>query len=236
VSAGDTDPTDPAVRAARRVRDFERRQRAGRTALASILGGFAVVAPFVAAPLTGDPGATVGAVVGSLLLAGCAVAVWPWAWSAQEREHHELMAIWSQARTDAQTRVPWDRHVAWARADGERVALLLLCWAASSDDPSPLSVECVRHVDADDVPGAAAAMEELREQVAQMEPRARDAHLLALSIAERRAYDDALRRVDATAEADQRRAEEQMRREVADEDAAERRAQASAVARALRRR
>jgi hypothetical protein len=123
----------------------------------------------------------------------------------------------------------------WARADGERVALLLLCWAASSDDPSPLSVERVRYVDADDVADAATAMEELREQAAQMETRARDAHLVALSIAERRAYDDALRRVDATAEADQRRAEEQMRREVADEDAAERRAQASAVARALRR-
>lgn len=89
-----------------------------------------------------------------------------WTWSAQEREHHDLMAIWSEARVDADTGAPWDRHVAWARADGEHVSLLLLRWAGSSDDPSPVSVEVVRRLDADDIAEAAGAMEALREQAA----------------------------------------------------------------------
>lgn len=230
-----TDRADPAVRAAQRVRDLEHRQRGRRTAAGLVLAGLALTAPFVAAPLAGDPGATVGAIVGSLLLAGCAAAVWPWTWSDQEREHHDLMAIWCEARTDVDAGVPWDRHVAWARADGEQVALLLVRWAGSSDDPSPLSVEVVRHIDAEDVAEAAGAMEALRERAAQMEARAREEHLQALSSAERRAEDEALRRAQAAAQADQRAAEARMRRQLAEEEAQERRAQASAVARALRR-
>lgn len=65
--------------------------------------------------------------------------------------------------------------------------------AASSDDPSPLSVEVVRRLDADDIAEAAGAMEALREQAATMETRARNEHVQALSLAERWAHDEALR-------------------------------------------
>ncbi len=247
--AGDeADRTDPDVRAAARVRAFEQGQRRTRTAAGVLLGGAAGVSPLVAAPLTGDPGATVGAVVGALLLAGCAAAVWPWAWSTQERRHHELTAIWAQARGDTDTSVPWDRYAAWADADrgeryaawadadGDHVELVLVRLAGITDDPSPLSAEVVRRIDPDDVAGAASAMEQLRERATAMETRAREQYLEARSAAERRAHEEALRHVDAAADEHHRQAEEQMRHELAAEEAAERRGQATALARALRRR
>lgn len=231
----EVDRTDPGVRAAVRLLAFEHRQRRTRTAAGVVLGGAAVVSPFLAAPLTGDPGATVGAVVGALLLAGWAAAVWPWAWSADERRHHELKALWAQARGDSDMSVPWDRYAAWAGADGDHVELVLLR-AATTDDPSPLSAEVMHRIDPDDVAGAASAMEQLRERAAAMEMRARERYLECRSAAERRAHEEALRHVDAAAAEHHRQAEEQMRRELAAEEAAERRAQAAAVARALRRR
>ncbi|MDQ3678055.1 MAG: hypothetical protein M3401_14880 [Actinomycetota bacterium] len=229
------DRTDPEVRAAARVRAFERRQRRTRRAVGVLLGAAAAVSPFIAAPLTGD-GATVGAVLGALLLAGCAAAVWPWSWSPQERRHHELTAIWAEARGDPDTSVPWDRYAAWADADGDHVELVLVRLAGTTDDPSPLSAEVVRRLDPDDVAGAASAMEQLRERATAMETRAREQYLEALTAAERRAHEEALRDVDAAADEHRRQAEEQMRRELAAQEAAERRAQAAAVARALRRR
>ncbi|MCP9491268.1 MAG: hypothetical protein MSC31_15535 [Solirubrobacteraceae bacterium MAG38_C4-C5] len=236
MAVDEADRTDPDVRATARVRAFEQRQRRTRTAAGVLLGGAAAVSPFLAAPLTGEPGATVGAVVGALLLAGCAAAVWPWAWSTQERSHHELTAIWAQARGATATSVPWDRYAAWAGADGHHVELLLLRLAAATDDPSPLSTEVVRRLDPDDVARAASAMEQLRERATAMETRAREQHVEALSAAERRAHEEALRHVDAAADEHHRQADEQMRRELAAEEAAERQAQAAAVARALRRR
>lgn len=230
------DRSDPDVRATARVRAFERRQRRTRKAAGVLLGGAAAVLPFVAAPLDGD-GATVGAVLGALLLAGCAAAVWPWAWSPQERRHHELTAIWAEARGDTtDTSVPWDRYAAWARADGDHVELVLVRLAGGTDDPAPLSTEVVRRLDPDDVTEAATAMEQLRERATAMEMRAREQHLEALTAAERRAHEEALDHVDAAADEHRRQAEEQMRRELAAQEAAERRAQAAAVARALRRR
>jgi hypothetical protein len=231
------DLSDPAVRAAARVRERERGEAARRTAAGVALVAVALVAPFAAAPVTGDGGATVGAVVGSLLLLGCAVAVWPWEWSAQERRHHELMAIWSEARGVEGEPVPWDRYAAWADAEGERIVLWLLCRRGSaSDHPTPVSMEEVRRIDAEDMAEAAGAMEGLREDAAAREAKARERHLEGISAAERRAHEEALRRVEAAADERERRAEEAMRRELAEEEAAERRAQAEAVARALRRR
>lgn len=229
------DRTDPEVRAAACVRAFERRQRRTRKAAGVVLGGAAAVSPFLAAPLGGE-GATVGAVLGALLLAGCAAAVWPWSWSAQERRHHELTAIWAQARGDTNTSVPWDRYAAWAGADGDHVELVLVRLAGATDDPSPLSTEVVVRLDPDDVAAAASAMEQLRERATAMETRARERYLEGVTAAERRAHEEALSRVDAAADEHRRQAEEQMRRELAAEEAAERRAHAAAVARALRRR
>ncbi len=235
MAVDEADRTDPDVRAAARVRAFEQRQRRTRTAAGVLLGGAAAVSPFLAAPITGD-GATVGAVLGALLLAGCAAAVWPWSWSPHERRHHELTAIWAEARGDTDTSVPWDRYAAWAGAEGDHVELILLRLAGTTDDPSPLSSEVVRRLDADDVAGAASAMEQLRERATAMETRACEQYLDARSAAERRAHDEALRHVDAAADEHHRQAEEQMRHDLAAEEAAERRAQAAAVARALRRR
>lgn len=236
MAVDEADRADPDVRAVACLRTFERSQRGTRTVAGVLLGGAAAVAPFLAAPLTGEPGATVGAVVGALLLAGCAAAVWPWAWSTQERRHHELTVIWAQARGDTDTSVPWDRYAAWAGADGHHVELVLLRLAGTTEDPSPLSTEVVRRLDPDDVAGAASAMEQLRERATAMETSAREQHVEALSAAERRAHEEALRHVDAAADEHHRQAEKQMRGELAAEEAAERRAQAAAVARALRRR
>ena len=77
-------------------------------------------------------------------------------------------------------------------------------------------------------------MEALRQEAAALETRAyeRDRDTVAAAVKP----DDAIRALDPAADDHQRRAELQMLREVAAEEAAERRAQASAVARALRRR
>jgi hypothetical protein len=206
----------------------------GRAAAGLLLAAIAAVAPFLAQPLTGDPGATVGAVVGSIVLGGSAAAVWPWAWSAAERRHHELMAIWGEARGETTEVASWDRYVAWARADGECVVLVLIRWAARPAGPSPLSerVEC--RLKADDV-AAAAAMESLRDQAEAMEARARREFLNSVAAADRRAVDEALQAIEATARRHQEHAEAEMHREIAREEAAERRAEAAALARALRR-
>ncbi len=206
--------------------------------LLDFLPGVGRLAPgAAAAAITGlDGERLLAAVLGALLLAGCAAAVWPWSWSPQERRHHELTAIWAEARGDPDTSVPWDRYAAWADADGDHVELVLVRLAGTTDDPSPLSAEVVRRLDPDDVAGAASAMEQLRERATAMETRAREQYLEALTAAERRAHEEALRDVDAAADEHRRQAEEKMRRDLAADEAAERQAQAAAVARALRRR
>ena len=230
------DRTDPGARAAVRGEASERRHRTRRVAGSLVLGGVAAAVPIVAAPIAGEPGATVGAVFLAILLVGCAFALWPWTWSMEERRHRELEAIWHEARPDADDDVPWDRYAAWARAQAGQVELMLLRHAYTSDEPSPWSIERARRIDPDDVADAAVKMEELREEAAGLEARARAECLQSRSAAERRAYDDALRRAEAAGEEYQREAEAKMRRELAAEQAAERRAQAEAVARSLRRR
>src|SRR3954468_17225061 len=110
------DRSDPAVRAAARLVALRRRQTAVRTAAAAGLIGAAVTLPVAAAPLTGDPGASVGGVLGGLLLLVMAALTSPWQWSREEREYHELDSIWREVRPDADREVPWDRFAAWAEA------------------------------------------------------------------------------------------------------------------------
>ena len=235
----EVDRSDPAERAASRVRDFERRQRWSRVIWALTLFALASLGPLVAAGIAGDPGATVGAVVGAALLTGCGVVVWPWTWSDAERRHHDLAAIWHEARAGADETTPWDRYAAWAREDGERIELLQIRRAGLGESeaaaPSPFSVKVVRRLDAEAIADAAIAMDALRDDVAALEARARQDHADAQAAAARRPYVDALREVDETASAEQRHAEAEMLRELAATEAAERRAQAAAVARALRR-
>ena len=61
-----------------------------------------------------------------MLLAGSAVALWPWTWSDAEREHHTLAATWAQARPETDQDTPWDRYAAWARSDEDAVELVLI--------------------------------------------------------------------------------------------------------------
>ena len=49
--------------------------------------------PLTASPLTGDPGATVGAVVAALLCLALAAAIWPARWIPAEVEHHRVDSI-----------------------------------------------------------------------------------------------------------------------------------------------
>jgi hypothetical protein len=238
MAAPTPDRSDPAVRARRQLERFERDERGARILVAVVLVTLAAIGPLVAEPIAGDPGATWGAIVASLFLVGCSVAIWPWAWSQAERDHHRLAAIWAEARPDAADPTPWSCHAAWAQADGERVDLLHITRAGSADDGflrGSFSEVVSRSLDADAIAAAATAMEALREHAAREEQEARDRHHGQLAAAARKPLDDALREIDETAETDKRRAEEQMRAELAQQDAAERRAQAEAIARALRR-
>jgi hypothetical protein len=232
------DRSDPAARAALALRNFERRQRAGRIIAALILIALALGGPFAAGPLTGSPGATFGAIVAAVLFAGSAVLIWPWSWSEAEREHHTNAAIWDRARPGTEAETAWDRYAPWARADAVRVRLVLIRRAGTEADdavPSPFSLEVYETFDADAVLEATEAMERLRAEAARREADARDRHERELAAAARKPYDDALREVDENAADEQRRAEAEMRRELAEQESAERRAQAAAVARALRR-
>src|SRR5215204_5443929 len=108
------DPSDPLARALARQRGRERGERTRRTVVAVTLSLAAVALPLSAAPLTGDPGASVGGVVGGVLCAALAVALWPQPWSAAERRHRELDAIWRTLRPHDGDGVPWARFAAWA--------------------------------------------------------------------------------------------------------------------------
>lgn len=231
------DRDDPDGRAQLAVGEFARRQRAARVAGALALFALAALGPFLAGTV-GDGAPTFGAVLASLLLVGCGVAVWPSSWSEAEHAHHTLAAIWAQARPTASPDAPWTRYAAWANATDDHVELVLISRVGSADDtaaPSPFTMTVERRLDPDAVGDAAVAMEALRDRAAELEARAHEQHLEAVAAAERKPYDDALRAIDEAADAEQQRAEIEMRRELAEQEAAERRAQAAAVARALRR-
>lgn len=238
-SAQSSDRSDPAVRAAVRLERLEARDQTARVTKALMLGVVAIVAPLTAAPITGDPGATVGAIVGGLLALALAVAVWPYEWSVEERRHRELEAIWRELRSDADAGVPWERYGAWAEPVEDAVQLVLVTCAPAAPRvggaPSPYSRRVVRRLDPDDVAAAAQAMEELRADAAQRELRAQQRYEQANLEAQRQTDDRTLREIDETAAADLRAREQQLEREFAEQQAAERRAQAEAVARALRR-
>jgi hypothetical protein len=227
------DRDDPAGRAQLAVQKLQHRQRTRRIAGALALFALAATGPLLAAPT-----ATVAAIVASLVLVGCGVAVWPWTWSDSERAHHTAAAIWAQVRPTAGDAAPWTGFAAWARAEDEQVELVLITRAGTADgnsDPSPFTMSVRRRLDADAVGDAAVAMEALREEAAELEARAYERHLEAVAAAARKPYDDALRAVEDATAAHARRAEADMRRELAEQEAAERRSQAAAVARALRR-
>lgn len=239
-SAGkDFDRSDPAARAAARARDFERRDRSLRLAAGLGLGALALVAPFVAEPLTGDSGAVVGAVVAALLLLGLATAVWPYEWSAEERHHRRLEAIWREVRSDADEAVPWERYAAWAESAGRQVRLTLIrCGPRSGEaahEPSPYSRQVVRRMDGEDVEAGAEAMEALRAEAAKREAEERERYEHEQAEAERAAHEMTLQEIEDTAAADIAAGEEQVRREMAAQEESEQRAQAEALARALRR-
>jgi hypothetical protein len=233
------DRGDPAVRAALRLEGTKARDRGTRIGAAVTLGALAVVGPLVAKPLTGDPGATVGAVLVSLLVVALAVAVWPQSWSAEERRHHELEAIWREARSDADASVAWRRFAVWAREDRGAVELILVRCAPSTaraaGAPSPYDLEVASRFAPEEVAAAAEAMEKLRADAADRELHARQEFEQTQVEAEQAAHVRTLREIDESAEAELRAREVQMRREIAEQEAADAQSQAEAVARALRR-
>ena len=227
---------DPAAGVERR----EASERRRRISTSLVSGALAVVTPFAAAPLAGSPGATVGGVVGAIILCLLAVALWPIGWSDSERAHHELSLIWHQARADPDDeQVAWERYAVWAEPSGEDVELQLICCAPLVEPPghapSPFSRVVVRRLNAEDMEGAAEAMQELRDEAAARERRARERHELADIEAAHKACEERLSEIDSEAAAELAAREQQLRRELAEQEAAERRAQAEAVARALRR-
>lgn len=230
--------SDPGERAAARLEREEARERAVRLTSALAVVALAVAVPLFAEPLLGEPGATVGAVVGALLLLGLAVAVWPYDWSSEERRHRRLAAIWHELRSDADLPAQWDRYAVWAEPTQGAVELALIRCRPATDrgsSASPYSREVVRLVDAEDVSAAAEAMEELRALAAERELKARERFEQAQADAERRTREAMLAQVDKAAATEIESREEQMRRELAREEAAEKQAQAEAVARALRK-
>src|SRR3954454_11945112 len=120
------DRSDPAVRAAARLAQTRTDERRNRRVAAATLLLAGVLAVLAAEPVTGEPGATVGAIVGALLLTALAVAVWPYAWSEAEATRRRLESIWPELRRAAARRVEWDRYAAWAEAREGSIRLILL--------------------------------------------------------------------------------------------------------------
>jgi hypothetical protein len=238
-SAGEGfDRSDPAVRATARMQAFERRDRSLRLAIGLGLGALAVVAPFLAEPLTAESGSIVGAVVAALLLLALATAVWPYEWSAEERRHRRLEAIWREVRSDADAVVAWERYAAWAESAGRQVNLALIRCAPRTGDTgftaSPYSRQLVSRIDGEDVEAAAEAMEALRAEASEREAQARERYHHEQAEAEQAAHELTLKEIDDAAAADIAAGEEQARRELAAQEEAEQKAQAEALARALR--
>lgn len=206
---------------------------------AAVLAGVGIALPFAAGPVTGDPGATVGAVVLALLLLAVATAIWPAGWTPAEVEHHRLDSIWRELRGDADRDLPWERHAAWAEPADDSVVIGLVCRVPTTrrvaGAPSPYRWEERRRLDADEVDAAAEAMESLREEAAEREAAAERRWKQAQAESERRAHERRLADIDREAQATAKARDDAMRRETAEQEAADRRAQAEAVAQALRR-
>jgi hypothetical protein len=236
ISTTVTERSDPAA-GVEHLRASERRRR---ITAGLVLGALAAAVAFAAGPLTGSPGASVGAVVAAIVLCLLTVAIWPTEWSDNERAHHELSLIWRQARVDPDDEhVAWERYAAWAEPSGEDVELQLIGCAPvaenTADPPSPFSRLVVRRLSGEDMERAADAMEQLRDEAADRELRARERHELADVEAANRASDERLGEIDREAAAELEARERRLRREFAEREAAERRAQAEALARALLR-
>ena len=214
------------------------RDRSRRVATAVALTSAGVAMAAAAGPVTGQGGATVGGVVGALVLVALACAVWPWDWSDLERRHRELEAAWQEARVDAGDEVPWDRYAPWADPlEGSVEIALIRCGPAiprAGGAPSPFTREVLEVVDAEEVERAATAIIEARVLAADRELAAQRRHSDDELSAEQREHEQALQAIDRAAAADLAAREAAMRREFAAEQDAERRAQAEALARALR--
>lgn len=239
MSSSEPDRSDPAVRAADRLwRGHARVRRRGKLLAGSLvlLAAGIVIAAY---PVTSSPGAVVGAVAAAVVLVALAGVAMPQQWSAAERRHRELEAIWHELRTDAGEAVPWDRFAAWAESHGEGVSLYLLREAAGEPGrepwPSRFSRKPVKTLPADEMEDAVAAMEELRAEASVKEQQARAAYERARAQERNAEYDEALRTVERSASEYQAARETEMLREVSEQEAAERRAQAEALARGLRR-
>ena len=199
-----------------------------------------VAGVFAAEPLTGQAGATVGAVVGALLLLALAAAVWPWEWTKAESTHRELESIWHELRTDAAQRVEWDRYAAWADAKAEQrgaqPGALRARTPATRRRPQPLQP---RPPPADRRRGHRRRRPppwkrcEPRPPTSNLTPSA--ATTSGRSTPSDNEHQSRLDAIERDAEAAIQAGEQQARRELAAQEAAERRAQADAVARALRR-
>lgn len=230
---------DPAIRAEARLDSRMARERAARLATAITLGGLALAGPLVAEPATGDPGATVGAVVAGLLLVALSISIWPQNPSAEEKEHFRLEAIWRELRGDADLACPYERFAAWAeQSDGSVELMLIRCAPAIrriAGAPTPYSWEVVRRVTAGDPEAAAESMEELRAEAAASELAASQRVDHEETEAERLAHERSMEEIDRVAALELEEREEQLRREFAEREATERRADAAALARALRR-
>jgi hypothetical protein len=236
---GTVDRGDPGVRAGDRLARARRRDRRRRLIAAGALVAAASAAVALAQPLTGSPGATLGAVVGGLAMLAIAVAIAPHEWADAEARHHELESLWRELRSDADREVPHRRFAAWAAPHGQEVRLSTLERSPSGHRlhgaPSPYTLTHEQTFDADSLAAAADAMEQLRAKAAGREEASRAAHQRKLLLDERRAHERRLHDVEAETATYAAEREAELRRRDEERFAAEREAQAEALARALRR-
>lgn len=233
-----SDTSDPGVRAALRLRRTAERHTDRDALAAMLLVGLGVAAVALAEPVTGRPGATVGAVVGAIVLTGLAVALWPQPWSTEEHRHRRLEAIWHEARPGVQPAL-WEQYVAWAEPERNAVRLSIIRCAPETrrvgGAPSPYRETDTRRVGIDDIAAAAEAMENLRIDAERREGDARARYEQRLREAEQAKYDAQLQRAQDAADARIEQEQRRLEQELAAEEAADRDASAYALARALRR-
>jgi hypothetical protein len=233
------DRGDPAVRAADRLQRLRRSDRRRRLVGAGALVAAASAGVALAQPLTGSPGATLGALVAGLGMLAIAIAIAPHEWSGAEVRHHELDSLWRELRSDADQEVPHRRFAAWAAAHGHEVRLSTLERSPGEPRlhgaPSPYTLTHEQAFDADSLADAASAMEKLRVRASRREEASRVARERELLHDERLAHERRLSEVEAEATAYAAEREAELRRRDEERLAAEREAQAEALARALRR-
>lgn len=229
------DRLDPEVRARAIVR--RARTRAILRAVGILAAWWFAAASGIAYAADGlGEGGTIGASIAAIALLIAVWGTWPAAWSARERQHRELEAMWQQVRPDALDAAPWDRFAGWARADDQSVVLLELRRAGTTNDlASPYALAERRRVDPSDPEAAAEEMERFRRELLAREERAWSSYERASFREEQQAHEAALREIDDAAAAEIAAREAAMREEMAAHEAAERRRDAAALARALRK-